>query len=135
MKHPPKIGDQAELRFVVEPRYTIDLAEGRTPLVLSTPWLLWFLEHAARKVLATCIEADESCVGVDVELQHLAPTPLGQEVAATARVIHVEGKLISFQIEARDQQERIARGLHKRRIIRLDRFAKHVRAKQGGEPK
>jgi predicted thioesterase len=71
-------------------------------------------------------------VGVHVDVRHLAATPPGQRVVCTARVIHVEGAVVSFQIEARDQQELIARGLHKRRVIQAERFAARVRRKQGG---
>ncbi|MFP6602044.1 MAG: hypothetical protein VB862_05915, partial [Pirellulaceae bacterium] len=61
----------------------------------------------------------------------LAPTPLGQQVTCTARVINADGSLITMQFEAHDQQERIARGIHKLRVIRCDRFAKRVQAKTG----
>jgi predicted thioesterase len=45
-------------------------------------------------------------------------------------VIHVDGPVISFQVEARDQRELIARGLHKRRVIHAERFAARVRRKE-----
>jgi len=43
-----KTGTLGELRFVVEAKHAIDFAEGGMPAVLSTPWLIWFLRHAAR---------------------------------------------------------------------------------------
>ena len=67
-----------------------------------------------------------------VDVEHLAPTPLGQEVTCTARVINTDKTLITFQFEARDAQEQIARGIHKLRVIRMDRFAKRVQAKASG---
>jgi len=45
-------------------------------------------------------------------------------------VIHVEGSVVSFQIEARDAKELIARGLHKRRVILAERFAARLRRKE-----
>ena len=99
------------------------------PAVLCTPWLIWFLEHAAREAMLPLLEADESTVGVQIDVEHLAPTPLGQEVTCTARVINTDGRLITFQFDARDQHERIARGIHKLRVIHCDRFANRVRAK------
>ena len=100
------------------------------PAVLSTPWLIWFLEHAAREAVLPCLEDGESTVGTHVDVQHLAPTPLGQQVTCVARIIHVDGPVASMQLHARDEQELIARGLHKLRIIRCDRFARRVQAKQ-----
>ena len=129
MKSTPKIGDVGELRFVVDASNVIDFADDELPAVLSTPCLINFLERAAREALAPVLESNESSVGTHVDVQHLAPTPPGQEVVCRARVIVVDGATITFQIEARDQDELIARGLHKRSVIRKDRFAARVRRK------
>ncbi len=129
MKRIPKVGEVGELSFVVTEQHAIDFADDQMPAVLCTPWLIWFLEHAARKAMLPLLDADESTVGVLVDVEHLAPTPLGQEVACTARIINTDGQLITFQFDARDQRERIARGIHKLRVIRCDRFADRVRAK------
>jgi predicted thioesterase len=130
MKSRPKIGDIGETSFVVAQEHAIDFADAQMPAVLSTPWLIWFLEHAAREAMLPLLEGGESTVGVHVDVEHLAPTPIGQRVVCTARVINTDGRLISFQLEARDEHERIARGLHKLRIIRCDRFASRVLAKK-----
>jgi predicted thioesterase len=129
MKRSPKIGETGELSFVVTDQHAIDFADDQMPAVLCTPWLIWFLEHAAREAMLPLLDTDESTVGVHVDVAHLAPTPLGEEVTCTARVINTDGRLITFQIDARDQHERIARGLHKLRVVRCDRFASRVRAK------
>jgi hypothetical protein len=63
MKGLPKVGTLGEERFVVEPRHAIDFAEGAMPAVLSTPWLIWFLEHAARAAILPLLEPGESTVG------------------------------------------------------------------------
>lgn len=132
MKAAPKIGDTTEIEFVVGPAHVIDFADDQMPPVLSTPCLIGFLERTARKALCPVLDAGEQSVGVHVDVRHLAATPPGQRVVCTARVIHVEGPVVSFQIEARDEQELIARGLHKRRVIQAERFAARVRRKQGG---
>ncbi|HLQ46814.1 MAG TPA: thioesterase family protein [Planctomycetaceae bacterium] len=129
MQASPKVGTIGELTFVVEQNHAIDFADGDMPAVLSTPWLIWFLEHAARKAMLPLLEKGESTVGVHVDVQHLAATPLGQRVNCRARVIHCEGTLVSFQLEAHDEHERIARGVHKLRVIQVARFADRVRGK------
>ncbi len=126
MKHRPKVGDVGELHFVVQPEHAIDFAAKGMPAVLSTPWLIWFLEHAARQAVVEVLEDGESTVGVQINVSHQAPTPLGQQVICTARVVHVEGAVISFGLKAHDQHELIARGTHKLRIISVDRFARRV---------
>ena len=131
MKRSPRVGETGELSFVVTEQHAIDFADNQMPAVLSTPWLIWFLEHAAREAMLPLLEEGESTVGVHVDVEHLAPTPLGQQVTCTARVINADGSLVTMQFEAHDPQERIARGMHKLRVIRCDRFAKRVHAKTG----
>lgn len=129
MKRNPRTGETGELSFVVTEQHVIDFADDQMPAVLSTPWLIWFLEHAAREAILPLLEANESTVGVQVDMEHLAPTPLGQEVTCKARVISCDGRLITLHFEAHDQHERIARGIHKLQVIHCERFAGRVRDK------
>jgi len=124
-----KVGTAGEQRFVVEPAHAIDLAGGSVPPVLSTPWLIWFLEHAARGAVLPFLDEGECTVGAHVDVDHLAATPVGHAVTCLARVVHIEGRLIAFQLEARDETELIARGFHRRRVIQTDRFARRIAAK------
>jgi len=134
MKNPPRIGAAGELQFLVEQNHVIDFATDGMPAVLSTPNLIGLLERTAREALAPFLEAEERSVGAGIEFRHFAPTPLGQRVTCAARVVHVEGTEITFQIEARDQHELIARGLHKRAVVRVDSFARRVQRKGGSKP-
>lgn len=128
MKHPPPIGAVGELTFTVEPSHTIRL--NSVPPVLSTPSLLWFLEHAAIQALEPALEDGEISLGGEVNLHHLAPTPVGQRVRCTARLISAEGSAFLFQVEARDDTELIARGTHRRFVVRAAAFAKRVARKE-----
>lgn len=130
MQTNPKIGDVGEIRFIVDSSHVIQFDDPRMPAVLSTPSLIWFLEHAAINALAPLLESDECSLGTHVDVQHLAPTPPGDDVVCTARVIHTEGPTITFQVEAHDGTERIARGMHKRSVVRIERFAARVQKKQ-----
>src|SRR5271168_212640 len=133
MKSLPKVGTLGAERFVVEPRHAIDFAGGGMPAVLSTPWLIWFLEHAARATVLPLLEPGESTVGTEIQVRHEAPTPVGQTVTCRARVVFAEGNEVSFQMDAHDERERIARGSHRLRVIRVDRFAKRVAQKASRE--
>jgi predicted thioesterase len=129
MKDTPKIGTVGEEQFVVGERHLIDFAHDGMPKILCTPWLIWFLEHAARNAVLPLLEPGESTVGVLVNVEHTAATPLGEQVVCRARVIYADGPLISFQLEARDEHERVARGTHKLRVIQAARLAKKVQSK------
>lgn len=131
MKNAPAVGTVGEQRFTVAREHIIDFADNGMPAVLCTPSLIWFLEHAARNAVLGVLEPGESTVGVHIEVDHLAPTPIGQVVTCQGRVIQVNNTLISLQLEARDPTECIARGFHRLRIIHVDRFARRVEAKSG----
>lgn len=125
----PHPGLTGEHRFPVEERHCIDFADGGMPAVLSTPQLIGLLERTARQTLAPLLEPEERSVGIEVDLRHLAPTPLGAVVTLTTRVIRADGREVLFQVEARDAVEVIARGLHRRAVIRVPGFARRVAAK------
>ena len=130
MKDVVKIGAVGEERFIVSAQHVIDFADDRMPAILCTPWLVWFLEHAARNAVLPLLEPGESTVGVVVNVEHTAATPMGAEVVARARVIYVDGPVITFQFEAHDEHEKIAGGTHKLRVIEASRLAKKVDAKR-----
>ena len=130
MKRSVRIGETGEIKFVVTEQHVIDFADEQMPAVLCTPWLIWFLEHAAREAVLPLLDADESTVGAQVEVEHLAATPIGQNVTCTARVINTDKRLITFQLTATDEHEKIARGLHKLHVIKCDRFKARVDAKR-----
>lgn len=129
MKSTPKTGTTGETTFVVETKHCIEFATDGMPAVLSTPSLIGILERTARQAIAPFLDADERSVGVELELRHLAPTPLGARVTATARVIGHSGRFVDFQLEARDEEELILRGVHKRAVIRVGSFTKRLQAK------
>ena len=123
MKSSPRIGSTGQLTFTAESAHAIDFADHGMPAVLSTPWLIWFLEHAAREAVLPLLDDGESTVGVHVDVQHLAATPIGDTVDCRARVIAVDRRLISFQLEASDTCNLIAKGFHKLQVINVARFA------------
>lgn len=132
MKSRPRIGLSGEQIIEVGPSNRISFADVRMPSILATPWLIAHLEYAARDTIAGCLEDHERSVGTFVEVEHLAPTPEGARVTCRARVIHVDGPVVTFQVEAHDEVEPIARGIHRRRIIDVDRFARRVARKREG---
>jgi fluoroacetyl-CoA thioesterase len=133
MKRPPRTGLTGEQVITVGPDNRISFADQQMPAVLATPWLIAHLEYAARDVIAPCLEAHERSVGTFIELEHLAPAPEGFTVTCRARVILVDGAVITFQVEAHDGVEPIARGIHRRRVVDVSRFARRVERKRSGK--
>jgi predicted thioesterase len=131
MKSRPKVGTLGELAIPTEAKHAVEFAGAGMPAVVSTPHLVSFLERTARETIADCLEADERSVGIELDIRHLAPTPVGQTIHCRAQVIAVEDRKVTFQIEARDQHEVIVRGLHKRAVIRTESFSRRVKEKLG----
>ncbi len=129
MKSRPRIGTVGEYKFAVAQEHVIDFATDGMPAVLSTPKLIGLVERTARESLYPFLESNERSVGAEIEIRHLAPTPLGQNVTITTRVIGSEAKTVDFQFEVRDAHEMIARGLHKRAVITVESFARRVAKK------
>ena len=129
MKSRPSIGTVGQLTFTVGQEHVIDFATDGMPAVLATPRLIGLIERTARESMYPFLEADERTVGVEIEIRHLAPTPPGATVTCITRVIQVDDRQFTFQVEARDAHEVIARGLHKRAVIRVSSFARRLAAK------
>jgi len=131
MKSRPRIGEVGELAIPTDMTHAVEFHGDGMPAVVSTPNIIQFLERTARHTLAPHLDADERSVGIELDIRHLAPTPVGQTIHCAARVIAVEGSKVTFQIEARDAHEVIVRGLHKRAVIRTESFSRRVKEKSG----
>lgn len=130
MQTPPKTGTTHTKTVTVREKHAVDFAIPELPPVLSTPNLILFLERTALELMQPYLETGELTVGVQIDVEHLAPAPIGSEVVCTARVVSADGPVVTFQVEARDRQEPLARGLHKRRVVQADRLGERVRRKQ-----
>jgi predicted thioesterase len=99
------------------------LGSGDVP-VFATPAMIGLM--ALRNVL----EAGQPTVGVYLDVQHLAATPVGMKVHAEARLMTVEGRRLTFRVSASDESEQIGVGAHQRVIVDQERFLSRTRAKQ-----
>ena len=91
--------------------------------VLGTPKVVAMCEAAA----VAAVAGEELTVGVRIDLEHVAPTGIGQKVTAHARLAAVDGRALTFELEASDPAGVIARGTHVRVIVDRVRFMASVR--------
>jgi len=129
MKSTLVIGLNAELEHRVVTQELLSSVYPGGPPVLATPFLLGLMEHAAARAIQPHLDAGEASVGYGFEFHHLAPTPLGATVVASAEVITIEKNLVTLAIEARDHADVVARGTHVRAVIDMERFMKRVKRK------
>ncbi|MEN8040146.1 MAG: thioesterase family protein [Actinomycetota bacterium] len=115
-------GTSASIPLLVEdPDTAIALGSGDVA-VLGTPRIVALCEEAAVAALAGHVPEGSTSVGTNVNLAHLAPTPVGGSVVARAIVTSADGRRVDFDIEVHDGDTLAARGTHTRAIVDRSRF-------------
>jgi fluoroacetyl-CoA thioesterase len=94
------------------------------PLVYATPMMIMLMEVASGSAVRGHLPPGWVTVGAEVNVRHLAPTPVGRTVVATARVLEVEGRSALFAVEAHDGERKIGEGTHRRGAVNLETFAR-----------
>jgi fluoroacetyl-CoA thioesterase len=112
----------ATVRQVVGEEDTAEAVGSGDVPVLATPVVLTLVERAAVAAVAPHLDPATSTVGARVGLDHLAPTPVGGRVSATARLDSVEGRKLRFSFEVSDARGVVARGIHIRVVVQRDAF-------------
>ena len=101
------------------------------PEVFATGFLVGFLEWACIKAINPYINWPiEQTLGIHIDVSHEAATPPGLEVTAKVELIKIEGKKLTFNIEAHDSIDLISKGTHERFIINKDKFDQKISEKQ-----
>lgn len=90
--------------------------------VFGTPMMIALMENAAWRTVADHLDTGLVTVGTLVNVKHLAATPLGQQVRATAELVEIDRRRLVFKVEAYDEKQKIGEGLHERFIVDLERF-------------
>jgi predicted thioesterase len=109
-----------------------DRRPGGSGLVegFSTPMLVALMESAAVEALADALADSSTSVGTRIEVSHLAATPTGMTVRARAVLTAVDGRRLTFQIEAWDDLDRIGEAVHERAIVDRQRFDSRIADKR-----
>jgi len=101
------------------------------PEVFATGYLVGFLEWACIKAINPHLDwPEEQTVGAHIDVSHEAATPPGLTVTAKVELIAVEGKKLTFSVEAHDGVDLISKGRHERFVINKKKFDERVGAKK-----
>ena len=117
-----KVGMTAQVETIAEKEDTAQLVGSGDLLVYATPCMVALMEGAACEAIAEGLGEGETSVGTELNIQHVSATPVGLEVYAKAEVTAVDGKVITFQVEAFDEAGTIGKGTHKRVVVNSQRF-------------
>lgn len=125
-------GMKGEKSITVEARHTArHLGSGGVD-VFATPSMVALMEEAALGAVDPHLPQGQLTVGYSLDVRHLAATPMGMTVTAKAELLAVDGRMLTFRVEAFDERERIGEGTHVRAVISLDRFSAKLAAKKKG---
>ncbi|NBH14752.1 thioesterase [Lachnospiraceae bacterium] len=110
---------------------TAQVYKSGTLQVLATPRMAALMEETAWKSVADSLEPGKGTVGTKLELEHLAPTPVGMKVRCESVLEKVEGRKLVFSIVAKDEKGEIGKARHERFIVEEEKFQKKAEQKNG----
>ena len=126
MSTPFQVGMSHELRIKTQSEHSAQHFYKNLPDVFATPFLGGLMEQVSAELMDGHLSRGEQSVGVSMNLKHLAATPLGMEVRVTTEIVAVEGRKLTFQLEAFDEVEKIGEASHERFVIVADKFNARV---------
>ena len=124
-----KPGLQAEISVTVtEENAASAWGSGALP-VFATPAMIAYMEGAAHSSISYLLPEGWSSVGTEVNIKHLSATPLGLRVTAKAELLEIDGRALSFKVEAFDEAGKIGEGSHRRFLIESEKFMSKTEGK------
>ena len=123
-----RAGMMGRHEVVVTRELTVGAHVDGMPFVFGTPMMILTMEIASGQTVAAHLPPGWATVGSEVNVRHLAPTPMGRTVTAMARVVEVSGRSLLFAVEAHDGVRKVGEGTHRRGAVNLESFAKRLAA-------
>jgi len=125
-----KPGLVGEAQRVVTEELTAARQGSGTVAVFGTPALVALMEEAAVAAVAGHLTSDRTSVGIRIDVRHLAATPVGMRVRVRAELEEVDGRTLTFRVQAWDETELVGEGIHERVIVTESRFMERVEQKR-----
>lgn len=131
MPHEDKIhaGIVGSAALVVGEEHTAPSIGSGKVRVLATPVMINLIEAAALAAIEHLLLPGYQSLGTRLDVRHIAATPVGMRVRATAEVLSYEGRTVCFRVEAHDERELIGDGKHERVIVNVAKFDERVQRK------
>jgi len=129
MSTPFQPGMTHELKIKSTPEHSARVFYPHLPDVFATPFLGGLMERVSAELINERLQPGEQSVGISMDLKHTAATPLGMEIRVVTKVTSVEGRKLTFRLEAFDEVEKIGEATHERFIIQADKFNARVAEK------
>jgi len=123
MKPGLRRGAEATVRVVVTPDMLATFEElGPVHSLYATWSMIRHMELACRKIILPYLQPDEDAVGYSINVTHLTPTAVGDQVTARARLVKISGRKIICAVDAVNSKEKIGQGTQVQVLVRKDRL-------------
>jgi predicted thioesterase len=116
------LGLTAKISLTVAAEDTALAARSGDVAVLATPRIIALVEEAAVAAVAGHLADGETTVSMRVQLDHLAPSPVGSVVSAGAKLEKIEGRRLKFSVSVSDARGLVAAGKVTRVVVERERF-------------
>lgn len=123
----PGLIGTAEL--TVAPEHTAPFVGSGRIAVLATPVMINVIEAAALAAIEHLLPAGHQSLGIHLDVRHFAATPVGLCVTATAEVLDIAGRTVTFRVDVHDEREAIGGGTHQRVVVSVARFDERAQRK------
>ena len=124
---------KAGLTHEMERQVTEDLSAQKVfphvPNVYATRAMVGHFEEVCAEMVLPYLAEGEQTVGIGMKFSHIAATPIGMKVRFNAKLVEVEGKKLTFEVEGFDEVEKIGKATHDRFIINAEKFNSKIAAK------
>ena len=126
------IGLTGAAQLVVGEQHTAPHVGSGKVRVLATPVMVNLMEAAALAAAERFLPAGHQSLGTHLDVRHIAATPVGMRVTARAELLKIDGRNLTFRVEAEDERELIGDGTHTRVVVNVARFDQRAQAKAEG---
>jgi predicted thioesterase len=124
-------GLSGSAELVVGEQHTAPRIGSGKVRVLATPVMINLIEAAALAAVEHLLPEGYQSLGTHLDVHHVAATPVGMRVKATAEVVKTENRTVYFRVEARDEKDLIGHGTHERVVVNVAKFDQRVQRKLG----
>lgn len=103
----------------------LTMGSGNLP-VFATPAMVALMENATMLAVADALPEGFTTVGLEMNVRHIKPSPIGAQITAVALLTAVEGRKLTFDVSAYDGEEQIGKGVHVRFMVDIERFMNKI---------
>jgi fluoroacetyl-CoA thioesterase len=123
-----RIGLTAVDNYLIKSEHAAKHVGSGEAEVLSTPAMIAFMEKTARQTVESRLPEGDITVGTRVDIRHLDPVPIGENLKVTAQLVGIDKTKLTFKVKAEWRNEVIGTGQHERFIVNKEKFLQKLKS-------